>query len=76
MKITGDVSGGILQFLWAADDPVPFLNLSQYVELCYDKIGGLQNGGGDSANGDILFSTLGFDAGSSYNVTLEMKKKT
>lgn len=75
MKVTYDVSGGLLQLLWAADAPVPFANLSAFNALDYTSIGGLVNQGGDTANGDILISTLGFDAGSSYTVTLEMVKK-
>lgn len=73
--VTYDVSGGLLQLLWAADSPVPFLTLSGFNVIDYKPIGGVPNGGGDSANGDILFSTMGFDAGASYNVTLEMVKK-
>ena len=75
-KLTSNVDGGILQLSWAADDPVPFLELRNGThEIDYDKIMGLTNGGGDTANGDILFSTLGFEAGASYSVTLEMTKK-
>lgn len=74
-SVKGNISGGILQVLWSSTEPVPFLNLTDYVEIDYDSIGGLVNGGDDTANGDILFSTLGFDVGSSYNITLEMVKK-
>lgn len=75
MKVSYDVSGGLVQLLWAADSPVPFLNLSAFNALDYTSIGGMTNQGGDTANGDILLSTLGFDAGSSYTLTLEMEKK-
>jgi hypothetical protein len=74
-KVTYDVSGGLLQLLWAADVPVPFLTLSSVNIIDYTAIGGMTNGGGDTANGDILISTLGFDAGASYSVVLEMNKK-
>lgn len=70
-----DVSGGLLQMSWGADDPVPFLELANVNGISYEGIGGLKNGGGDTATGDILFTTLGFEAGSSYSVTLEMTKK-
>jgi hypothetical protein len=73
--ITYDVSGGILQLLWAANEPVPFLLLTDVNTVDYESIGGMPNGGDDTANGDILFSTLGFEAGSSYSITLEMTKK-
>ena len=75
LKIQYDVAGGILRLLWAADDPVPFLDLSTSGVLEYEKIGGLPNPRPDGYNGDILFTTLGFEAGSSYSATLEMKKK-
>lgn len=73
--LTYDISGGLVQFLWAAAENRPFLTLSGYNTIDYSKIGGMPNGGGDTANGDILISTLGFDAGSSYSITLEMVKK-
>ena len=70
-----DVSGGLVQLLWAATENQPFLTLGGIDTIDYCKIGGMTNGGGDTANGDILISTLGFDAGSTYSVTLEMTKK-
>lgn len=73
--LTYDVSGGLVQLLWAATENQPFLTLSGYNTIDYSKIGGMPNGGGDTANGDILISTLGFDAGSTYSVTIEMIKK-
>ena len=75
LRISYDVSGGLLQLLWSAVEPVPFLTLSGFNVIDYTMVGGLANGGGDTANGDILFSTLGFDTGSSYSVLLEMIKK-
>lgn len=74
-KITYDVNGGVVQLLWSADAPVPFVNLISVNEIDYGLTNGMPNGGGDTANGDILLSTLGFESGSSYNVTLEMVKK-
>jgi len=67
--------GGLVQFLWAATENVPFLILNGYDDIDYSFINGMTNGGGDTANGDILFSTLGFDAGSTYSIKLEMLKK-
>ena len=40
----------------------------------YCRTGGMRNGGGDTANGDILLSTDGFELGSSYTITLDMVK--
>lgn len=74
-KVTYDVQGGILQLAWDAAVPVTFLQLEGYGEFDYKKVGGLINAGGDTATGDILFTMLGFDAGSSYSVKLEMVKK-
>ena len=74
VRISYTVIGGILQLLWSDDDPVPFLNLEGQSSIDYKFIGGMNNGGSDTANGDILFSTLGFEAGSSYSVMIEMIK--
>lgn len=68
------VVGGILQLLWGADTPVPFLNLEGHDEFDYCRIGGIKNIGVDAATGDILFTTLGFESGSSYSIKLDMKK--
>lgn len=76
LKISYDVSGGILRLLWDADDDVPFLDLaSPGSEWDYRRIGGLVNGGGPSATGNINFTTLGFDVGSSYSIKIDMVKK-
>lgn len=74
-RIQYNVNGGLVQLLWAATENKPFLTVTGYDEIEYDKINGMVNGGGDTANGDILFSTLGFDMGSTYSITLEMIKK-
>jgi len=74
-EITYDVNGGIVQLSWAADNPVPFVSLMGHHTFDYGEINGMVNTGGDSANGDILLSTLGFEAGSSYSVLLKMVKK-
>ena len=72
---TYEVVGGLVQLLWDADDPVPFLNLASVNEIDYRKIGGLVNPVGPTGSGNILFSTMGFDAGSSYSIKLEMVKR-
>jgi hypothetical protein len=41
----------------------------------YKRVGGLKNGGGHGAPGDILLSTVGFELGSSYMITLELVRK-
>ena len=70
-----EVNGGILKMFWEADDPVLIDSLASVGERCYEEIGGMPNGGGPTATGNILFSTIGFDSGSSYSVVLEMVKK-
>lgn len=70
-----EVSGGLLQMYWDADNPVMFEALAGMGERDFDDIRGMTNGGGPTATGNILFSTQGFDSGSSYSVTLTMKKK-
>lgn len=75
MEMSWTVSGGIVQLLWNADAPVPFANLTLVNNVDFDSIKGMVNGGGDTANGDILLSTLGFEAGSMYSLTLNMVKK-
>lgn len=75
MKSNYDVQGGVVQLLWAAADPVPFALLEGHDQFDYESIGGMVNGGGDTANGNILLSMLGFEAGSTYTIKLEMVKK-
>ena len=75
-KVCWDVSMGTVVLLWNANDPVVFLNATgSNGEKDYCHIGGMVNGGGVTANGDILFSTLGLEAGATYTVTIEMRKK-
>lgn len=74
-KITYDVGGpGFVRLLWQADSPVEFQTLagSGYYDYC--RFGALRNNGGSGANGDILLSTIGFDDGSTYSITIEMVK--
>ena len=76
VKITYEVSGGILQMYWDDVAPVLFQELAGNSIIDYGRIGGMVNGADPaSRSGDILFSTVGFDAGSSYSVTIQMKKK-
>ena len=76
------VNGGVLRILWNSNDPQTFLDLEGFGEFDYSNLGGAKNpaspGPDDfsdaSANGDILFTTLGFDIGSNYSVKLGMRK--
>lgn len=77
-RVEFSVNGGILRILWNSIDPQPFLDLEGQGFFDYQDFGGVTNpgaeGADDSANGDLLFTTLGFDAGSNYSVKIEMRK--
>jgi hypothetical protein len=73
-RITYDVYGGSVSLFWEdANDDAPLATLSGQGELCFDHIGGLTNGAADPS-GDILLSTRDFLPGSSYTISLEMRK--
>jgi hypothetical protein len=73
-RITYSVNGGSVSLFWNdANDNVPLAVLSGQGEMCFDSIGGLTNGAPDPS-GDILLSTQDFVPGSSYTISLEMKK--
>lgn len=73
-RVEYSVNGGVLRILWNANDPQVFLDLEGQGSFDYSKTSGAKNGAGDEANGDILFTTLGFDSGSNYSVKLDMVK--
>ena len=72
-KIVGAVNYGIVTMSWAESPNKPFLVLEGTVDLDYSKTGGLDNDA--DGNGDVLFSTSGFENNSNYNLRLEMIKK-
>ena len=77
-KITYDVGFGVVELLWedAMGQHAPFHELSEAgAPFEYDKINGLTNKGPDTATGNILFSTKGFELNSTYSIVLEMRKK-
>lgn len=75
-RLTYEVSGGILQLSWDADDPIVFDNLAGQSGLRdYRKTGAIEPPRATlGVTGNLLFSTIGFDVGSSYSVMLEMIK--
>ena len=74
--ITFDVGYGVVELLWDAAIPTPFLELTESgAPIDYKRINGLVNGGGAGATGNILFSTKGFELNSTYSIILEMRKK-
>lgn len=70
------VSGpGTVTLSWeAVPTPVPFAVLQGHGDFKYDKIEGLPNLAADKT-GNILLSTTGFEADSSYTIALSMIKK-
>ena len=75
MKIQYTVSYGVVKLTWDALTPEDFLILDGQGEFDYCRIGGLVNTVGDSATGDLLLSTLGFELNSTYSILLELVKK-
>lgn len=75
-KISYNIGYGLVGLSWDALTPVDFAMLPDgHGELDYRSIGGLKNGGGAGATGDILLTTTGFELGSSYTITFELVKK-
>ena len=75
-KIDYDVGYGVVEMLWDAAIPVPFLELTESgFPLDYKRINGITNGGGSYSTGNVLFSTKGFELGSTYSIVLHMRKK-
>lgn len=76
-KITYNIGYGVVKLSWDALTPVDFAMLPDgYGEIDYGRIGGLKNGGGGGATGDILLTTTGFELASSYMITFELTKKS
>lgn len=75
-KIVSTVTNGKVKLTWDSDPtPTDFIILEgSGDEFCYGERG-LTNDAPDLASGDILLSTIGFEAGSSYSILLKMKKK-
>lgn len=78
-SITYDVSYGVVEMLWedGLGQHVPFMEATDGAgsPFNYKAINGLVNGGGDTATGNILFSTKGFELNSTYSIILTMRKK-
>lgn len=79
MCATYDVPVGIVRLTYEGDEPVQIADCSGWNTLQFGKIGGVVNTIGapadNNSNGDILATTMGFEAGSSFNIKLEMIKK-
>jgi hypothetical protein len=74
MKIIFCVTGGSVSLFWDdANDDHPLAVLSGQGEMCFEHFGGLLNPAPDPT-GNILLSTQDFVPGSSYTISLEMRK--
>ena len=73
-----DVSYGVVKLSWADSlEPKDFLLLEGEGEFDYFKNGRaspLPSNASDTASGDILLSTIGFELNSTYSIVLEMVK--
>ncbi len=85
-KIDYNVSGGIVSLYRDTTDPVKIIDLAGDGNFDFSTTGGMPEAttdadgendldGSDNDTGNILFSTVGFDIGSSYAVRLELIKK-
>lgn len=74
-RIEYEVSGGVVRILWADLDPKTFVDLAARGVLDYRDVGGAPNPSSVDLPNDILFTTLGFDVGSSYSIKLTLRKK-
>ncbi len=68
------VLGGIVQLLWEAPTPRVFAEVQLADSLDWNRFGGQSTLGVANATGSVLLSTLGFDVGSSYDITFECIK--
>lgn len=64
------VLGGIVQLLWDAPAPVVFAELQLSDNFDWRYYGGQSTRGVANATGSVLLTTLGFDVGSSFDLTL------
>jgi hypothetical protein len=76
-RIKAITSGVDVDILWDATSPQHCLSLSGNSGIDWDfrAVGPLTNNAGAGKTGNILFSTNGATTGSSYSVTLVMRKK-
>jgi hypothetical protein len=74
-EIEYDISGMQVEMLWDATTKVPaFILSSGQQHLDFSKGGGITNNAGAGVTGDLLFTTIGATAGSTYAIVLHMKK--
>lgn len=74
-RVNYDVVGGQVVVYWEATVNTPLLIMKDALHSRkFNKYGGLKNNAGAGATGNVLISTSGFGADSSFSLTLEFKK--
>lgn len=73
-RITYDVQGGSVRVQWNASSNTDMVILEFAGVMDQTFFGGFTNPNNAGATGSISFTTVGFAAGSSYTITLEMVK--
>ena len=74
-EVIYDVSYGLVKLAWDATPDVDFEVLEGEGRFDYRRHGGLNMVPDETANGDILLSTVGMELNSSYNIVLHLVKK-
>jgi len=77
-RVTYDISYGVVRLLWEANTNVEFLVLGGQgggSPLDYSRFGGIPNKAGETATGNILYDTIGFELNSTFTITLELVKR-
>ncbi len=73
LDVSYDVNGGAIKLTWDGVAAEDFLILTGQGSFNYIDVGGLQNDA-EGATQDITLTTLNWEPGSSYSLTLEMRK--
>jgi hypothetical protein len=73
-RIIYAINSGSVRVMWNATAPTDMDIISGFGTLDYTFFGGLPNPMNTGADGSINVTTVGFTAGSSYTITLEMIK--
>lgn len=77
-RLTGNTGYGIVELYWGALVPLKFAELTgANIEMDYSNITAMAAPSSlPSATGDILYTTVGFSAGSTFMLELELIKAT
>ena len=75
-KVEFATEGMSVEILWDAtvDVRAVLLPANNASEMNFERDGGLRNSAGAGKTGDIVFTTVGDDAGDRYDITLRLRK--